>query len=79
MAAVDVRVPRGRRAPRGHASAATAPRDVYAPILSHVGRTAWTHEAAAIVDGNDHDVIPRVRRGTDVFGLALGGQLWGGN
>lgn len=40
------------------ACGATAPRDVYyAAILRHVGCTAWAHEAAAIVGGDDHDVI----------------------
>lgn len=56
---------------------AAAPRDVYyAALLRHIGCTAWAHEAAAIVGGDDHDVIrtfegvDRARR-TAVIGRAM--------
>lgn len=48
----------------------------YAAILRHVGCTAWAHEAAAIVGGDDHDVIQTFEgvdraRPTAVLGRAL--------
>jgi HD-GYP domain-containing protein (c-di-GMP phosphodiesterase class II) len=37
---------------------AAAQRDAfYAGLMRHVGCTAWAHEAAALVGGDDHDVI----------------------
>jgi HD-GYP domain-containing protein (c-di-GMP phosphodiesterase class II) len=52
-------------------------RDVfYAAMLRHIGCTAWAHEAAALVGGDDHDVIQtfegvdRARRSA-VVGRAL--------
>ncbi|MDQ3368757.1 MAG: metal-dependent phosphohydrolase, partial [Myxococcota bacterium] len=53
-------------------------RDVfYAALLRHVGCTAWAHEAAALVGGDDHDVLrtfEAVDRAspTAVVGRALG-------
>ncbi len=75
---------------------AEAVRDAfYAGLLRHVGCTAWAHEAAAIVGGDDHDVI-RTFEGVDracpaaVSRRALGlgrsrgaagrvRAIWGGN
>lgn len=60
-----------------HACGASAPRDVYyAALLRHVGCTAFAHEAAAIVGGDDHDVIQTFEgvdraRTTAVLGRAI--------